>query len=193
MDTKTLRKPSRQNFLDRVKSPFVLSILVVCLLWTIAAAAVFNWGRSGHVTWQPDAIDGQLSVYHSQKIFKEWTHKYPRGHYIINAITYKPFMDYYKSHPVSMKDRFGKTRQRVLTEERLQILSGVSRITAAIMSLMIIIATAMTARALLDDKLAGIIAAILLASVWLFFFYGVSGCVDIPAMFWFAWATFFCC
>jgi len=160
-------------------------LILSCLLNT----AALDWGQTGSPSWQPDSIGGRLTVIYMPHLFKMWRHKYPRGHFLVNAVFYKPIIKSWEKEPVLVKLPNGKTARTPLDQKRLYQLATVSKRIMVFMSIGILLAVFLTARKLCDDDLAGVLSSLCLALSCLFVFYSQSGCVDIPAFFWFAWAA----
>ncbi|NIP25489.1 MAG: phospholipid carrier-dependent glycosyltransferase [Phycisphaerae bacterium] len=166
------------------------------LLSIVAISFVLNsigldWGRTGFVPWQADSIEGITTIRENSRLFKEWTYKYPRGQFLINAIFYKPYLDKWKKNPVPTKTRDGKPTWSVLNQSRLDKLAHISRIIVMLMGVGTIIAVFMTARILFNNYLSAVFSSLALAFSNLFVFYSHVGNVDVPCIFWFAWGTYF--
>jgi hypothetical protein len=146
---------------------------------------------SSDVSWSPDTIEGRITVIYLPQLFKRWTHKYPRGHYLVSAIFYLPMIKKWEANPVPTRLPDGKVTPTALDQKRLYKLATVTRKISVIMSVGILLAVFLTARKLFDDDLAAILSVLCLALSCHFTFYSKSGCVDIPAFFWFAWAGCF--
>ena len=77
---------------------------MMLLIFAFSLNAIeLNWGLSGAITWQPDAIEGEISLNHMPLLFQQWRHKYPRGLFLINGLFYKPMIDHWKKILLSLK------------------------------------------------------------------------------------------
>ena len=150
-----------------------------------------NWGRSGYVPWQPDSIEGVTIVNELPKTFEKWTYKYPRGYFVINGIFYKPIIDHWKKHPEQVRTSRGKVVNAALTTERLEKLAQITRWITIVLAGATVLAVMLTAAVLFRDKTAAILAGLSLAVMQLFVFYSSSGCVDVPAMAFYAFSGYF--
>ncbi|MHC5183529.1 MAG: ArnT family glycosyltransferase [Planctomycetota bacterium] len=168
-----------------------LALVCVLILSFSLNTAALDWGQTGSVSWTSDSIEGRISAIYMPQLFKMWTHKYPRGHFLLNAVFYKPILNKWQADPVSVKLPDGTISQTPIDQKRLYKLATVSRHITIMMSMGIIVAVFLTARKLFDDNLAGILSILCLALSCHFMFYSKSGNVDIPAFFWFAWAGCF--
>jgi len=66
----------------RIKQSFHLAgLLIFCFCLNLIG---LEWGCSGHVPWQPDSIEGIVILSQMPATFSTWTHKYPRGQFLIN-------------------------------------------------------------------------------------------------------------
>ncbi|MHC5157138.1 MAG: ArnT family glycosyltransferase [Planctomycetota bacterium] len=153
--------------------------------------AALDWGQTGDVSWSPDTIEGRITVIYLPQLFKRWTHKYPRGHYLVSALFYKPMIAGWESSPVTVRTPDGRILSTPLNEERLYQLASVSRKISILMAGGVLLGIFLTARNLLKDDLAAILACLCMSLCCLFLFYSKSACVDVPAFFWFVWAGCF--
>jgi hypothetical protein len=167
-----------------------LALVCVLILSFWLNTAALDWGQTGSVSWTSDSIEGRITAVYMPQLFKKWTHKYPRGHFLLNAVFYKPMLNKWEADPVSVKLPDGTISQKPIDQKRLYKLATVSRHITIMMSMGILLAVFLTARKLCDDNLAGILSILCLALSCHFMFYSKSGNIDIPAFFWFAWA---CC
>ena len=165
-------------------------LLAVIILSLIINSAGLDWGRSGYVPWQPDSIEGTTTVREMQKMFGQWTYKYPRGHFIINGIFYKPLLNYWEKHPVNVRTIDGQITLTTLNQQRLDILARISRIITVVMATGTVLAVFLTAMLLFEDYLAALLSALTLALSQLFVFYSHVGNVDVPYIFWFTWGVY---
>lgn len=78
-----------------------------------------------------------------------------------------------------------------LDEKRLYQLASVSRKITIFMAAGVLFGIFLTARKLLADDLAAIMACLCMSLSCIFLFYSKSACVDVPAFFWFVWAGCF--
>ncbi len=163
----------------------VTGLLVVLAFSATINTIGINWGRTGLVSWQPDSIEGIVSVSENQRLFGEWSHKYPRGHFLINAAFYQPLLKHWEKNPVTVRTTKGEIISQVLTIDRLALLARVSRWISVTMGTTIVLATFLVAMLLFNDYLASLLAALALSLLQLFVFYSHTGTVDIPYIFWF--------
>ena len=155
---------------------------ICCLLY----ATSLQWGRSGYVPWLPDSIEGVTIVRELPKTFDKWTYKYPRGYFVINGLFYKPLLDHWEKHPVYV----GRKVPEALTVSRLDTLALITRWISMVMSVATVLGAVVVARALFDDDLVGLFAGMVVAFAPLYGLYCCSGCVDVPVMFFYTWATY---
>jgi len=168
---------------------------VVGLLAVVVISAVINcvglgWGRSGLVPWQPDSIEGITIVREMPRMFGQWTYKYPRGHFLINAIFYHPLLKYWEKHPIKTRTADGQIVSQALNLERLDQLANISRVISAVMGVGTVLAVFFALRLLFEDYLGAFLAGLALALSQLFVFYSHVGNVDVPCVFWFAWGVY---
>jgi hypothetical protein len=116
--------------------------------------AALDWGQTGDVSWSPDTIEGRITVIYLPQLFKMWTHKYPRGHYLVSALFYKPMIAGWESSPVTVRTPDGRILSTPLDEKRLYRLASVSRNISIFMAGGILLGIFLTARKLLKDDLA---------------------------------------
>lgn len=169
----------------------VLALLGVLLLALLINLLGLDWGRCGNTPWESDAIEGSLTVGHMQLIFKKWRHKYPRGHYIVSAVFYYPLLKHWENHPIRGVGPDGKIRSFRLDLKRLDFLAAISRWIILVMSQGTIWAVFLISRYLFRDFWPALLSALTLAVSQLFVFFSKVGCVDVPSIFWLAWATYF--
>ena len=169
---------------------WLLVLCVLALSWTLNTAAL-DWGQTGSVSWTLDSIEGRITAIYLPQLFKTWTHKYPRGQYLISAVFYQPLIKKWQSDPVTIELPNGQIAQTAINQKRLYKLAGITRQITVFMSIGTLLAVFLTARKLFDDNLAGVLSILCLALSCHFMFYSKTGNVDIPAFFWFAWASFF--
>lgn len=168
-----------------------LSLLGVIILSLFLNTGAIDWGLSGDVSWSPDTIEGRITVIYLPYLFDKWTHKYPRGQYLVSSLFYLPKLRQWEKQPVTVQMPDGKFARAALDQKRLTQLAAITRRITVFMSAGILLAVFLTARKLLDDDWAAVAACLCLALSCHFVFYSQTGCVDIPAFFWFAWATCF--
>ena len=169
----------------------VYGVVLVLLVSFIINCIGINWAVSGSVSWQPDSIEGSVCAFEMKKMFKQWTHKYPRGHYIINGIFYYPLIKHWEKHPSKVLDAKGQPAQASLTIDRLAVLAKISRWISACMSVLAVLAIIYIAYYLFSDYYAAILSGLALALSYLYVFFSHTGNTDLPALFWFLWASLF--
>ncbi|MBW8035007.1 MAG: hypothetical protein FVQ79_05060 [Planctomycetes bacterium] len=167
------------------------ALIATLILAGFLNTGALDWGQTGYVSWSPDSIEGRITAIYLPFLFKKWTHKYPRGQYLVSSIFYKPKIDQWKKNPIAVKMANGKTGYTPFNQKRFYELATISRVITVFMSLGILVAVFLTGRKLFDDNAAGILSALCLTLSCHFMFYSQSACVDIPAFFWFAWAGCF--
>ncbi|MCI0498346.1 MAG: glycosyltransferase family 39 protein [Planctomycetales bacterium] len=163
----------------------------VLLLSFILNSIGLFWGVTGFVSWQPDSIEGAVAAHELPKTFKQWTHKYPRGHFLVNGLLYYPCIQYWESHPVQGMDSQGKTGPAVFTVDRLKTLAMMSRWISVGMSVAGVFGVMLIAFSLFGDFLSAILSGLALSLCYLYVFFSHVGNVDIPYVFWFIWASYF--
>ncbi len=165
-------------------------LLAVMLTSLVVNCVGLGWGRSGLVPWQPDSIEGITTVREMQRMFGQWTYKYPRGHFLINAIFYQPLLEHWEKHPIRARTADGRIVSSALNLQRLDVLAKISRIISVVMGTGTVFVVFLISRLLFRDYLAALLAALALAVSQLFVFYSHVGNVDIPYIFWFACAVY---
>jgi len=165
-------------------------LLAVVMLSLIINSVGLDWGRSGLVPWQPDSIEGITTVREMPRMFGQWTYKYPRGHFFLNAIFYYPLLEHWKKHPIVSETADGRAVSQVLTLDRLDLLAKISRLISVAMGVGTVLAVFFTSRLLFGDYSAGLLAALTLTLSQLFVFNCHLGNVDVPCVFWFAWGIY---
>ncbi len=163
----------------------VSGLLAVLALSLVLNCVGLTWGLSGLVPWQPDSIEGITTAREMPRLFKNWTYKYPRGHFLVNALFYQPLLKHWQKHPVTARAADGGTVSQVLTLERLRRLAFISRIISAVMGTATVAAVVLTAIWLFNDFIGALLAGLALAVSELFVFFSHVGNVDIPSVFWF--------
>ncbi len=161
------------------------------LLAIIATSLAVNciglsWGRSGLVPWSPDSIEGITTVRELPRMFGQWKYKYPRVHFAVNGLFYKPFLAYWKANPIGVRSRDGRVVPQVLNLERLDLLAQIARIICVVMGTGTVIVTVLIGLILFKDRTAALLAGLALALTQLFVFYSHVGNVDVPYIFWFS-------
>ncbi len=169
----------------------ILALLGVMLLTFVINLIGLDWGRCGNTPWESDAIEGNLTVGHMQLIFKKWRHKYPRGHYIVSGIFYYPLLKHWENNSIRRVGYDGKILPFRPDLKRLDFLAAISRWIILVMSLGTIWAVFLISRYLFGDFWSALLSALTLAVSQLFVFFSKVGCVDVPSVFWLAWATYF--
>jgi hypothetical protein len=148
-----------------------------------------DWGCSGYVPWQPDSIEGVVILSQMPNTYSMWTHKYPRGQFLINEIIYYPLQQHWKKHPVSFQTPDNKYVQAAITGPRLKTLALITHWITLLMSVGTVLAVYLTAMALFKDHIAALLAGLTLTVSHTFCFFASTGNVDVPSIFWFGWAT----
>ncbi|NIA30748.1 MAG: hypothetical protein GWP06_12655 [Actinobacteria bacterium] len=166
-------------------------LLSVAVVSVVLNSVGLEWGRSGFVPWQADSIEGITTVREMPRLFGQWTYKYPRGQFLINAVFYKPLLDKWEKNPVLVSGgKAGSKRLSVLNQKRLDKLAIISRVISLLMGVGTVISVFMMARLLFKDYLSAVLAGLALAVSELFVFYSHAGNVDVPSIFWFAWGLY---
>lgn len=175
------------------RNAYIVWGLLVCILILslFLNATAKHWGQSGETPWSPDSIEGKITVMYLPYLTKMWTHKYPRGQYIVSSLFYNSKLEHWSKNPVPIEMPNGQTGMSALNQPRLYELASITRNISIAMSSGILLAVFLSARKLFKDNIAGLFSALCLALSCLFIFYSKTGCVDIPAFFWFAWAGCF--
>ncbi len=147
-----------------------------------------KWGLPFYKSWEPDSIEGKDILRVESNFFGEWHHKYPRGHFLVNLIFYKPLISRWENIPiVSSSDG----RKYTYDIQRISLLMLISRLISAIMGVLAVLAVFLTGRRLFQDFWAGVFGALGLGCCYLFVVYNHFGTPDTASVFWFAWATYF--
>lgn len=194
---KTIRKSGAGTSLKAVSDSAgnwtrwrVGGLLAVVVISAVMNCVGLGWGRSGLVPWQPDSIEGITTVREMPRMFGQWTYKYPRGHFLINAIFYHPLSKYWQKHPLKARRADGRIVSQTLNLERLDLLANISRIISAVMGVGTVLAVFFASRSIFGDYLGAFLAGLALALSQLFVFYSHVGNVDVPSVFWFAWGVY---
>lgn len=170
---------------------FDIAALVLILAGSITLSTVaINWGQPATYSWHSDSIAGLRTVGRLDELFDKWEDKYPRVHFMVNGLFYKPFLDHWKKNPLTVIAPDGRAIKTPLDTNRISTLIIISRIIAAFMGAGAVLAVFLTARKLFEDNTAAILAALALSCSMLFVFYCHLGNLDIPAAFWFAWSCY---
>ena len=167
-----------------------IALLVVVALSLALNLTGINWGQPSGYSWNPDSVAGARTVRQLQNIYKPWTEKYPRFHFLILNQFYKPYINNWKKNPVETTDRQGRQVSTPFNTERYSKLVLVSRTISALMGVGAVIAVFMTARLLFKDDIAAIFSGLGLALTMHFVFYSHLGNMDVPCAFWFAWSLY---
>jgi hypothetical protein len=146
-------------------------------------------GSTEYVPWQPDSIEGFGIFSQMPATFSTWTHKYPRGQFLVNEIIYYPLTQYWKKKPVSFQMLDQKMVSAAITGPRLKTLAVITHWINLLMSVGMVLAVYLTTLALFDDWLAAFLAGLALTLSHLFCFFAGTGNVDMPSVFWFCWAV----
>lgn len=165
-------------------------LLAVVVISLIVNCVGLGWGRSGLVPWCPDSIEGITTVREMPRMFRQWTYKYPRGHFLINNIFYHPLLKYWEKHPFKTRTADGRIVSQALNSERLDLLANISRVISAVMGVGTVLAVFLASRLVFRDYLGAFLAGLALALSQLFVFYSHSGNVDVPCVFWFTWGVY---
>jgi hypothetical protein len=165
-------------------------LLAVVVISAVVNCTGLGWGRSGLVPWQPDSIEGVTTVREMPRMFGQWTYKYPRGHFLINAVFYHPLLKYWEKHSFKARTADGRIVSQALNLERLDQLANISRVISALMGVGTVLAVFFASRLLFEDYLGAFLAGLALALSQLFVFYSHVGNVDVPSIFWFAWGVY---
>jgi len=182
---------ARCGILRRLSRGQLAGIAAVVLLGGVVNTVGLYWGLSGNVPWQPDSNEGITIVREMPRLFGKWTYKYPRGHFLLNAIFYHPLLEHWRKNPVAMRNPDGRVVYLALTQERLAKLAVVTRLISVVMGAGIVVAVFLIAMRLFGDYLAAILAAGAISVTQLFVFYCHQGNLYVPYTCWFAWGFYF--
>jgi hypothetical protein len=184
------QRPSRKHPLAQTPAKAV-AVACVLLLSFILNSIGTSWGVTGFVSWQPDSIEGAVAAHELQKTFNQWTHKYPRGQFLVNGLLYYPCIQYWESHPVQGMDSQGKTGAAVFTLDRMKTLAMISRWISVAMSVAGVYGVMLIAIGLFGDFRSALLSGLALSLSYLYVFFSHVGNVDLPYVFWFIWASYF--
>jgi len=168
-----------------------VGLLIVVAISIILGCIGINWGETGYIPWQDDSLGGITTLREMPKLFDQWTYKYNRLQFMINAAFYKPFLDTWTQNPIYATNPDGQMFAQTLNYDRMNTLILVSNIISMLMGAATVIAVFLIARILFDDFLAAFFAALSLALCQKFIFYSHLGNIDVPAACWFAWGLYF--
>jgi len=168
----------------------ITGLLLLLLLSLTINSIPLDWGRSGMVPWSPDSIEGITIVRENRNLFGQWTYKYPRGHFLLNAICYKPFISYWEANPIPVRLRDGRIGEQVLDLSRLDRLATITRLMIILMSTATVWIVFLTTFLLFGDYLAAWLAGLMLAVIPLYVYFSHVGNVDVPYIFWLTWALY---
>jgi hypothetical protein len=180
------RKASPSNAVVGKQILPLMGLLIFCFCLNLIG---LEWGCSGYVPWQPDSIEGVVILSQMPATFSTWTHKYPRGQFLVNEIIYYPLTRYWGKKPVSFQMPDQKIVSAAITGPRLKTLAVITHWINLLMSVGTVLAVYLTAMALFDDRLAAFLAGLALTVSHLFCFFAGTGNVDMPSVFWFCWAA----
>lgn len=172
------------------KMSTTIALLIVAGMSLALNLTGINWGQPAGYSWNPDSVAGARTVRQLQNIYKPWTEKYPRFHFLILNQFYKPYINNWKKNPITSIDRQGRQVSTPFNTERYSKLVLVSRTISALMGVGAVIAVFMTARLLFKDDIAAIFSGLGLALTMHFVFYSHLGNFDVPSTFWFAWSLY---
>ena len=162
-----------------------------CVPWLPDSIEYVPWrpGSAEYVPWQPDSIEGFGILSQMPATFSTWTHKYPRGQFLINEIIYYPLIQHWKKNPVFFQMPDQKMVSAAITGPRLRTLAVITHWINLLMAVGTVLAIYLTAMALFNDQLAAFLAGLALTLSHLFCFFAGTGNVDMPSVFWFCWAV----
>ncbi len=170
---------------------YLLIVLLVSVSTTLFGIGI-GWGRTGLVPWAVDSIEGITTVRQLPRLFGEWTTKYPRGQYLVNAVFYVPLIKHWEKEPFYQIDRqTGARRAVVFDMTRYDTLAKISRVISLCMGVGTVLAVFAVVSAFFSDRLAAFLAALALSFSALFVFYSHLGNVDVPYVFWYTWGLYF--
>jgi len=187
--TKGKRKQTRAN-IERISRRQITALLAVIVLGIIINSIALDWGLSGMVPWEPDSNEGITIVREMPRLFKKWTYKYPRGHFLLNSIFYYPMIKHWQKNPIMVTTADRRTARQILTLPRLALLAKITRIISVVMGIGIVIAVFLISVRLFESYLAGIMAALTITLMQLFVFFCQQGTLYIPYVCWFAWGFY---
>jgi len=167
-----------------------IALLIVVGMSLALNLTGINWGQPSGYSWNPDSVAGARTVQQLQNIYKPWTEKYPRFHFLILNQFYKPYINNWKKNPVETTDRQGHQVSTPFNTARYSKLVLVSRTISALMGVGAVMAVFLTARLLFGDWLCAIFSGLGLALTMHFVFYSHLGNFDVPCTFWFAWSLY---
>lgn len=172
-----------------------MKLVLVGLLAVVAASLILNlvgldWGQPAIYSWHTDSVAGLRTVRHLPALFGKWENKYPRVHFMVVGLFYKPLLNHWEKNPVTVIYRDGRVTKSTLDTNRISTLIILSRIISAIMGTGTVIAVFFTTRQIFKDSTAAIFSALALSCSMLFVFYCHLGNLDVPATFWFAWCCY---
>jgi len=173
-----------------VSRPRLAGLLAVIVLGLVVNCIALDWGRSGLVPWSPDSLEGITIVREMPRLFKQWTYKYPRGHFLLNGVFYHPLIKHWEKNPVMRTMPDGRVSWQTLTMERLDFLAQITRIISVVMGAATVVAVFLIGRLFFEDYLAGVLAALTLSLTQLFAYYCHHGTVHVPHLCWFAWGFY---
>ncbi|MCJ7778754.1 MAG: hypothetical protein MUP16_10615, partial [Sedimentisphaerales bacterium] len=119
-------------------------------------------------------------------LFKQWTYKYPRGHFLLNGIFYYPLLKHWQTHPVKVIRADGRTVSQPLNLQRLDLLAKITRIISVVMGTGTVVIVFLTAIWLFHDYLVALLSALALTLSQLFMYYCHQGNLYVPYVFWYA-------
>ena len=179
------------TFPPTARRKVLLMALVLFGISITLSAIGIGWGQPHAHCWHSDSIAGPWTISQMPRLFGVWKHKYPRGHFLVAGVFYKPLIAYWEAHPVEVPAPNGRIAgQQTFDLRRVSLLAMVSRWISAVMGAGAVLAVFFTARVLFRDDLAAFLSGLALAFTSLFVWYSHLGNLDVPATFWFAWSVY---
>lgn len=165
------------------------ALLVITVLAAVLYLPAIDWGLPAYNSWSQDTIAGPNRTF----VVKDWPHRwlgrYPPLHYLVNARLYDIIESYWRWRGWLSIDPVSGLK--VLAEPRVVRLGSLilaSHIVTWLMAVGTGLGLFFAARRLTGDAPAALFCALMFMSGADFAYFARLGNVDVPSMFWFAWA-----
>lgn len=180
------------NFRKSGKKKLLLAFLFLFSISVIMGSLGLDWGQPSTYSWHPDSIVGQETIESMPYLFDGWGNniKYPKAHFLVVALVYKPLVKYWESDPKKLTDSGGKITLKVVDEQRMSVLIMASRLISLLMGAGTVLVIFMTAGVLFNDFRAAVFSALAMAFMQNFVFHMHLGSLDVPATFWFVLSVY---
>lgn len=165
------------------------ALMIITLLAAVLYLPAINWGLPGYNSWSQDTIAGPNRTYVVKDWPDKWMGKYPPLHYFVNAKLYGAIETYWQWRGWMTFDP--ATGNKVLAPPQLPKL-GFLILASHIVTWLMAVGTGLglfvAGRRLTGDPAGALWGALFFMGGADFAYFARLGNVDVPSMFWFAWA-----